>query len=589
MRYLAARSILKEHLIKNYISFKMKISNKIAVAALSLVCIGSAVSAQSLDDAKKAIDAEQYQKAKNMLKNLTVTQPTKDENYFYLGWTYLKEDEPDSAKIWFNKGIAVNAQSSLNYAGLGAVARLSKDNAGATSNFNQALSYAPKKDAEPYIYIGKSYLLPVAGVAPTMADAQAAAAVLNKAVVINKNSAEAYLTLGDADRIMLNGGDEYTNNGQAATLDPKNPAIDVAVGVSLMYANNFEDAIADFQKAIAKDPNYGPAYREWAETDVRWAKNDPKVAVDKANDAVVQYKKYLSLTDMSLQSQLHYADFLTYAGKYDELETVAKQLSQYANTNLRVYRYLGYAAYQNKDYPAGLSAMNTWMTKAAPSRIIPQDYLYLGRLQIATGSDSLGVQSLKKAYGLDSTQADVFLEIAKSNYKQGKYQAAAEAYAMYIKKSRNVTLSDYYLEGLSYYKAFTEQYSSTVTPKPTPDTTFITKADSAFAYVNKNASKPYAPTYLYLARLYDFKETDRNNIKGLAKPYYEKYIAVETANLPVKDADKPFLAEAYDYLGRYYELIAKDDVKANDNYTQALVYDPTDAGALDYMKRKGKK
>jgi Tfp pilus assembly protein PilF len=567
----------------------MKISNKIAVAALSLVCMGSAVSAQSLDDAKKAIDAEQYQKAKGMLKNLTVTQATKDENYFYLGWVYLKEDEPDSAKIWFNKGIAVNAQSSLNYVGLGAVARLNKDNAGATSNFNQAVLYAPKKDVNPYVYIGKSYLLEVGGVIPSMADGQAAADVLNKALAINKNDPDVYLTLGDADRILLKGGDEYTNNDAASKLDPNNPAVYVAIGIASKYDNNFDDADANFQKAIDKDPNYGPAYREWAETDIRQAKNDPKVAVDKANEAVEKYQKYLSLTDNSLQSQLHYADFLTFAGKYAELETVAKQLSTYANSNLRVYRYLGYAAYQNKDYAAGLTAMNTWMTKAAPSRIIPQDYLYLGRLQIATGSDSLGVQSLRKAYDLDSTQADVFLEIAKSDYKQGKYQDAAQAYNMFIQKSRNVTLSDYYLEGLSYYKAFTGQYSSTAVPKPTPDTTFIIKADSAFSYVNKHASKPYAPTYLYLARLYDFKEADRNNIKGLAKPYYEQYIAVETANPPVKDADKPFVAEAYDYLGRYYELIAKDDAKASDSYTQALVYDPTDAGALDYQKRHPKK
>ena len=567
----------------------MKISNKIAVAALSLVCMGSAVSAQSLDDAKKAIDAEQYQKAQGMLKNLTVTQATKDENYFYLGWVYLKEDEPDSAKIWFNKGIGVNAQSSLNYVGLGAVARLNKDNAGATSNFNQAVSYAPKKDVNPYVYIGKSYLLPVGGVTPSMADAQAATDVLTKALAINKNNAEVYLTLSEADRILLKGGDEYTNNAAAGTLDPKNPAVDVSMGVLLMYANNFDDADASFQKAIDKDPNYGPAYREWAETDVRQAKNDPKVAVDKANDAVEKYQKYLSLTDNSLQSQLQYADFLTFAGKYAELETVAKQLSTYANSNLRVYRYLGYAAYQNKDYAAGLTAMNTWMTKAAPSRIIPQDYLYLGRLQIATGSDSIGVQTLRKAYDLDSTQADVFQEIGKSDYKSGRYSDAAQAYQMYISKSRNVTLNDYYVEGLSYYKTFTGQYFSKATPKPTPDTALLTKADTAFAYVQKHASKPVSAVALLQAREQDFKEVDRNNIKGYAKPFYDQYIALATANNPVKDNDKAGLAEAYDYLGRYYELIAKDDAKASDNYTQALIYDPTDAGALDYQKRHPKK
>src|SRR5471030_292058 len=98
----------------------MKITSKVAVAALGLVLVGSAVHAQSLDDAKKAIGAEQYQKAKSMLKNLTVSQPTKDDNYFYLGWVYLQQDEADSAKLTFNKGLAANPKSALNLVGLGA-------------------------------------------------------------------------------------------------------------------------------------------------------------------------------------------------------------------------------------------------------------------------------------------------------------------------------------------------------------------------------------------------------------------------------------------------------------------------------------
>src|ERR1700743_1602005 len=105
----------------------MKLIIKITGAVLLLTLAGSATFAQSLDDAKKAIDAEQYQKAKLMLKNLTTTQANKDENFFYLGWVYLTQDYPDSAKATFNKGIAVNAKSALNYAGLGAVARLDKD------------------------------------------------------------------------------------------------------------------------------------------------------------------------------------------------------------------------------------------------------------------------------------------------------------------------------------------------------------------------------------------------------------------------------------------------------------------------------
>ena len=136
----------------------MKITSKVAAAALGLVFAGNAVNAQSLDDAKKAIGAEQYSKAKSMLKNLTVTEPTKDENYFYLGWVYLQQDEADSAKLAFNKGLAVNPKSPLNTTGLGAVAFLDKDRTTATSDFNQALLLTPKKDVQTYVYIGKSYL-----------------------------------------------------------------------------------------------------------------------------------------------------------------------------------------------------------------------------------------------------------------------------------------------------------------------------------------------------------------------------------------------------------------------------------------------
>src|SRR6187402_2434863 len=153
----------------------MKMISKVAKIALGLVVMGSSVFAQSLADAKKAIDAEQYQKAESMLKNLTVTQATNDENFFYLGWVYILQDYTDSAKTVFNKGIAVNPKSALNYAGLGTAARLSKDAAGATNNFNQATTLAGKKDSKPFLYVGKGYLmlLPGSKVVNT-ADAEAA-------------------------------------------------------------------------------------------------------------------------------------------------------------------------------------------------------------------------------------------------------------------------------------------------------------------------------------------------------------------------------------------------------------------------------
>jgi tetratricopeptide (TPR) repeat protein len=579
----------------------MKIISKIAAAGLGLVFMGSSVFAQSLADAKKAIDAEQFQKAKSMLKNLVVTQSTKDENYFYLGWVYIKQDYADSAKVVFQKGLAVNPKSALNYAGLGIVARLDKDQAGATTNFNQAVALAGK-DSKPYVYIAKGYLLPPSSGKVAPADATAALNILNKGnaasavkgkdknAAASSNDPELFITMGEADRLLLKSDDAYTNFSNALTIDPKSPGANVALGVLWKYADNFEDAEKQFQAALAIDPNYGPAYREWAETDLRWAQSAPARASEKVKEAADQYKKYISLTDYSPESQMRYADFLINAGDFKTLQQVASDIAKSSSSNLRAYRYLGYAAYENKDYPAGLTAMNTWITKADPKRVIPRDYLYLGRLQIASGQDSLGIQSLNKALELDSTQVDVYLEIAKSNFAKKKYKEAGDAYSTYAAKSRNAKLTDHFYAGMGYYFGFTiEDAKGIKDPKaPRTDSALLVKADSAFSYVAQKAgANTPAIDYIYRARIADLHETDRNNIKGFAKPFYEKFIETVLAKgTPSDDLTKSQLTEAYDYLGTYYEFKEKDDTKAAENFNKAKEIDPTNKQAADYFKRK---
>ncbi|PAW92910.1 hypothetical protein CKK33_05160 [Mucilaginibacter sp. MD40] len=562
----------------------MKMISKISKLVLALSVVGSSAFAQSLADAKKAIDAEQYQKAKSMLKNLTVTQANKDENYFYYGWVYILQDYPDSAKAIFQKGIAVNPKSALNYAGLGAVAFVDKDRNTATTNFNQAVALAGK-DSKPYLYVGRSYLLnDVDGKVPA-ADANAAIAILNKGKAVNPKDAEILLALGDAYRTQLKNTDALGSYQAALDIDPKLAHAKVATGVIWKYANNFEASENEYKAALAIDPNYGPAYREWAETDVRWAFNDPRMASAKIKEATDQYKKYLSLTDLSLDSRLRYADFLLLSGDYKTLQTEAAALSKDAANNLKVYRYLAYAAYENKDYAAGLQAMNTWITKADPKRIIPRDYLYLGRLQIASKQDSLGIASLRKAATLDTTQADVYSEIGKTLFGQKKYLEAAQAYGTYTQKSRNAKLLDHFYEGLSYYYGFQDQYFSK-DKSVKADTSLLAKADSAFSYVAQK-SPTTADSYLFRARVNDYREKDRNNIVGYAKPYYEKFIEVSLAKGAPSDKVKKDLAEAYVYLGTYAEFKEKDTAKATDYFTKARDMDPTNKQVVSFFAKKG--
>lgn len=550
--------------------------SKISKIVLALTLVGSSsVFAQSLADAKKAIDAEQFQKAKSMLKNLTVTQATKDENFFYLGWVYILQEYPDSAKAVFQKGIAVNPKSALNYAGLGAAAFVDKDRATATTNFNQAVSLAGK-DSKPYLYVGEAYLLnDVDGKVPA-ADANAAIAVLTKGKTVNPKDAEILVALGDALRTQSKNTEALGNYQAALDIDPKAAHAKVATGVIWKYANNFESSETEFKAALAIDPNYGPAYREWAETDVRWAFADPKMASAKIKEATDQYKKYLSLTDLSVESRMRYADFLLLSGDFKTLQTEAAALSSAANGNLKVYRYLAYAAYENKDYPAALTAMNTWITKADPKRIIPRDYMYLGRIQIASKQDSLGVGSLRKALTLDTTQVDAYGEIAKTLYGQKKYAEAGDAFHTYLSKSSKGTLNTYLSEGMSYYFAF---------DAAKPDTMLLAKADSAFSHIEQKASAPVPAVILFRAYVYDAKDADRNNIKGLAKPYYERYIQAVTTK-GVQETDKKNLASAYVYLAIFAEYKEKDIAKATDFYNKAKELDPTNKQVVAFFSRK---
>lgn len=555
-------------------------SSKIVGVATGLVFIGSSVFAQSLADAKKAIDAEQYQKAKSMLKNLTATQSTKDENFFYLGWVYLEQEYVDSAKATFTKGLAANPKSALNYAGLGAVALANRDQAGAQTNFNQALSLAGK-DSKPYQYVGESYLL---GDKP---DGAAAVAVLTKGVAVNAKDPDLYVSLGDAYRSQLKNTEAVTAYQNALNLNPKLAAAKVSTGVVWRQANNWEESEKEFKDALAIDPNFGPAYREWAETDIRWAQKVPAQASAKVNEAVEQYRKFLSLTDNSVESRLRYADFLYQAGKFKELQEEATALSKMPNANLRAYRYLGYAGYENADYTTANTALNNWLTKADPKRVIPYDYYYLGRIQLKAKDTTAALQTFEKTVKLDTTMGDLYADIAKIYYAKRQFVKAGDNYAQYVSKSNKATLNDYFSEGFSYYFAYGDQLSSKATPKPVADTMLLVKADSAFSHIQSKLTTPNTMVTLYRARLYDLKEKDRNNIVGYAKPFYEKLIEYTTAKPTPTEADKKNLAEAYAYLGAYAEYKEKDAAKASENYTKAREADPTNRPALDYFKRKG--
>jgi tetratricopeptide (TPR) repeat protein len=116
----------------------------------------------------------------------------------------------------------------------------------------------------------------------------------------------------------------------------------VELGKINKLSKAFPEAIAEFNNVIALDPNYGPAYRELAETYFGWAWTSQKEYAGRIQQAVQFYEKYMDLTDRSLDSRLRHADFLFLAKDFKLLEAEAIEMAKLDKVNPRVLRYLAY-------------------------------------------------------------------------------------------------------------------------------------------------------------------------------------------------------------------------------------------------------
>ena len=557
--------------------------NKAVKITLGLMLVGSAVFAQSLTDARKAIDAEQYQKGKALLKTLTSSQPTNAENFFVLGNLYLttspinqRPDYIDSAKASFDKGVAANAEYPLNFIGLGAV-DLAK-NANPKANFDKAVALTKKKDHTTDLYIGKAYTYaPVPKIPEALTH-------LAKAKALNEKDAQVFLALGDAYRSQMKNSEAFSAYRTAYDLDKSMLRSKVELGKINKLSKAYPESIAEYNSVVGLDPNYGPAYRELAESYYLWSFTSQKEYDGRMKQALSNYEKYMDLTDRSLDSRLRHAAFLYLTKDFKALEAEANAMAKIDKVNPRVLRYLAYSAFENGNYAASSQALKDFMAKVEPSRIISQDYLYLGRAQMKdTTQLTEGMVNITKAVAMDSTNAAVMSEIGSALYKAKKYKDAAKAYEVSIKNPERLIM-DYWYLGSSYYFDYAAQKNANLNPP----NDLLVKADSAFSYLAQRSPTTYA-AWQYRGRINRLLD-GAEDAKGLAVPYFEKYVNVLTVEKP-EEAAKPTnirgLVEAYTYLGSVAARRDGNNTKAKEYFDKVLALDPNNTTAQQAIKAIG--
>jgi cytochrome c-type biogenesis protein CcmH/NrfG len=542
--------------------------NKFKILSVAFVASVTLSHAQDIDQAKKEIDAEKYQNAKTTLKSIIKSDPDEGLAYFLLGNVYLTQKVADSAKISFQDGLKAKDDEHFNYIGLGQMDLNSGNSAAAKTKFDLAIEEMGRRDFEEYIYVAKAYMNAI------KPDYKMAISTLK--LVNEKYNQEplVLLAFGDAYYGDKNQNEAYSAYRNAFRSDNSLIRAKMQLGVLLKGAKAYTEAVNAFNDVIATNPNYGPLYRELAETYYYWAVNVPSRNDEYMKQALSYYEKYMGLTDYSLASRMRHADFLVVAHDYKALEIEANKMKEIDDVNPRILRYLGYSAYFNDNVDVAIKALEDY-TSNSSNNIMSLDYLYLGLATIkksTIGTDvtiaepvlfNKGVLLVKKAFDMENSVANDLSDAGKDLYEKKMYKEAAAIFeiATSYKESKNYLLDNFYL-GNSLY--FDNTKSGAV-----KDSIALHKADIAFGNVIE-ASPATQDVYVYRARTNSLLGDDELMIK-----YYQQYIDIVTKKGPeelAKPTVKGKLVEAYNTMAAGYANT--DKVMAIELFNKTLAIDP---------------
>jgi predicted Zn-dependent protease len=552
--------------------------NKVKIFSIALMSIAGLSQAQDLDQAKKAIDAEQYEKAKGMLKSIVQSKPSNGRAAYLLGNIYLKQSIPDSAKIYFEKGIAASEGARLNYAGLGQLELDKGNTAAAQAHFASATAGIKKKDTEELVAVGRAYTN------SDKPDYKTALTFLNKAKTASPTDAQVQMALGDVYYRDKNQNDAYTAYRDALMADNTLIRAKMQQGVLLKGARAFTEAVKSLNEVVTSNPNYGPVYRELAETYYLWGYNDPKKYTENVQKALGYYEKYMTLTDYSLNSRMRHADFLILAKDYKALEVEAEKMRQLDKVNPRILRYLGYSAYENGNVDVAIKSLQDFIANPA-NKVIARDYLYLGQAKLKKANSdaagtvdqalfTAGVADLKKAVEMEVTISSDMSDVGKKFFTEKKFRESAAIFEIAMMNPDSKTYND----DILYYAISVNAVNSKLDVAQR-DKVSLQKANTGLdAILAKYPT--YQDAFYYKARVLSTLEDGPGMVKA-----YEDYVRVLTekgAEELAKPANKNKLTEAYNTIAANYA--DTDKVKAKEYFNKALALDPVNAYATEGLK-----
>ena len=547
--------------------YRFGLPKKIVFGAAATFLLSFA-SAQTVSEGIINLDSHKYAKAKEIFNQMIAKSPTA-ENYYYLGYSYLSQFEPnfELAKENFDKGLAIDSKSYLNKIGLATIKLGKGQKASAIAELTQVAKESKEKDAEVLYRIGEALTMFENNNDPALA-----ITYINKAIEKAQKygvPAYYYYTLGDAYRLTRDPGNAMTAYDRASEVAKNKASVFYRMATLWMAAKQYKKAEENIVKAINIDATYAPAYKAQAQYNKIFQKHE------ETTQSLINYTKY---ADEDPSTALEIAKLYFINSDFAESKATLDKVFDKVNDPIK-FKLRAYLQYNENDFVNAKTNLETYYAKVEQSRIIPSDagleaviYAGLASKEANAATKAALMQKANEKLAVVKAAKDDTLdwdsEFAKASSGAAELQAKADAGP----SNDNIV-------------ALKKQVAANK-----EDTTALFNLAMAYQEVSNWDGAALAwqkmndllPTWepAYYSKGYALQQA---GYKELAAVAFQKYIDVALTKTP---AEQQALQETL--FGAYYSvaylLHTTDKVKANEALQKALAMKPDDKNSLLLQK-----
>ena len=520
--------------------------------------------AQNVQQGINDLYSERLQSAKTTFEKLLATNPNNIEANYWLGQVYIDMNDINAAKSVYDKALTSSNNAPLILVGVGQMELLQGKTAEARQHFETAINASKgRKGNDPNVLNAIGHAIVESYSEKNKTDIDYAIAKLNEAAQLAPTNSDIYLNLGNAYRKKHDGGNAVQAYNKAGNYAPALYQIGriYETQKSLRNPNDWDVVLDYFNKAVAADPRFVPAYNELYVYNL-YAKHDFPTAETYAN-------KIVANSDPSVENEYLVAQTDFVQNKFTDAINIGKKIIAQTNGNTaktRVYVLLGYSYMGIKDTATACTYANQFFEKEKnEDKIEASDYLMHAQA-CGKGNPDVIVADLDKVRQKDPEQAVRVLKEALDDARKSGNRVLEGQLSLILYKLQGANANPQNLVsiGTSFY------YGGD-----------LKKADSLFqAYTKAFPDSIFG--YYWSAKA--LIQQDTAMALGLAVPAYDNQLRIAETN-PTRDLYRTSGTYAAAYLAAYNLYTKKDRAAALTYVNRGLAITPTDPTLLAFQKQ----